>query len=171
MGKKLNITGKGPLQRDKSRGSENSAGQYTTERKFLYSAISRFGSQDTMAFLKALGVPLKVEQGERGVPGQRPCVRYQCRPGAAAQALHVTLLRERAESLLVEEHAVQGVKTDRGIRRADAVILATGGVPIRPPAPPGKGTGWRRRRPHHHASAGSLVPLLEKGNLCARMQG
>ena len=36
--------------------------------RFLYSALTRFTPQDAMAFFEGLGVPLKVERGNRVFP-------------------------------------------------------------------------------------------------------
>ena len=172
LGKKLNITGKGRCNVTNHADLETLLANIPRNGKFLYSAISRFGSQDTMAFFEGLGVPLKVERGERVFPVSDRAFDISAALERRLKALHVTLLRERAESLLVEEHAVQGVKTDRGIRRADAVILATGGVSY--PATGSTGEGHRMAAEAGHTITplqGSLVPLREKGNLCARMQG
>ena len=130
MGKKLNITGKGRCNVTNHADLETLLANIPRNGKFLYSAISRFGSRDTMAFFEGLGVPLKVERGERVFPVSDRAFDISAALERRLKALHVTLLRERAESLLVEENTIQGVKTDRGIRRAHAVNLATGGVSL-----------------------------------------
>ena len=141
LGKKLNITGKGRCNVTNHADLETLLANIPRNGKFLYSALSRFGSQDTMAFFEGLGVALKVERGERVFPVSDRAFDVSAALERRLKALRVTLLRERAESLLTEENAVQGVKTDRGIRKADAVILATGGASY--PATGSTGEGHR----------------------------
>ncbi len=67
---------------------------------------------------------------------------------------------------------VVGVRTDRGDFRAPAVILATGGKSY--PATGSTGDGYRIAKALGHTivpPVGSLVPLVEDGPWCARMQG
>ena len=169
LGKKLNITGKGRCNVTNHADLETLLANIPRNGKFLYSAISRFGSRDTMAFFEGLGVALKVERGERVFPVSDRAFDISAALERRLKALHVTLLRERAESLLVEENTIQGVKTDRGIRRADAVILATGGVSY--PATGSTGEGHRMAAEAGHTITplqGSLVPLAGKGKIRLR---
>ena len=67
---------------------------------------------------------------------------------------------------------VTGVRTDRGDFRARAVILATGGKSY--PATGSTGDGYRMAKALGHSivpPVGSLVPLVEDGDCCAKMQG
>ena len=67
---------------------------------------------------------------------------------------------------------VTGVRTDRGDFHAPAVILATGGKSY--PATGSTGDGYRLARALGHTivpPVGSLVPLVEDGPWCAKMQG
>ena len=65
-----------------------------------------------------------------------------------------------------------GVRTDRGDFFAPAVILATGGKSY--PATGSTGDGYRLAKALGHSivpPVGSLVPLVEDGGFCAKMQG
>ena len=67
---------------------------------------------------------------------------------------------------------VSGVRTDRGDFFAPAVILATGGKSY--PATGSTGDGYRMAKALGHSivpPVGSLVPLVEEGPWCAKMQG
>ena len=67
---------------------------------------------------------------------------------------------------------VSGVHTDRGDFHASAVILATGGKSY--PATGSTGDGYRMAKALGHSivpPVGSLVPLVEEGPWCAKMQG
>ena len=82
------------------------------------------------------------------------------------------MLRDRAVSLEIEDERISGVTGEKKRYRADAVILATGGVSY--PATGSTGEGHRMAAEAGHTVTplqGSLVPLREKGNRCAQMQG
>lgn len=67
---------------------------------------------------------------------------------------------------------VTGVRTDKGDFFAPAVILATGGKSY--PATGSTGDGYRLAKALGHSivpPVGSLVPLVEEGDCCAKMQG
>ena len=67
---------------------------------------------------------------------------------------------------------VTGVKLEDGVLPAGAVILATGGVSY--PGTGSTGDGYRFAREAGHKIVeprASLVPLVEDGDTCARMQG
>ena len=140
--------------------------------RFLYSALTRFTPQDTMAFFQALGVPLKVERGNRVFPVSDRSFDISGALERELRRLHVRLLRERAAAITVENGVVTGVDTDRQHRPADAVILATGGVSY--PGTGSTGDGYRMARDLGHEivlPCGSLVPLVSGDDACRRMQG
>ncbi len=77
-----------------------------------------------------------------------------------------------AEQIAGSDGRVTGVKTEAGPVPADCVILATGGLSY--PATGSTGDGYRLAAALGHTivePVGSLVPLVEKGHDCARMQG
>ena len=59
VGRKLYITGKGRCNVTNACQWEELLSSIPRNGKFLFSALSRFGPQDTMAFFEGLGVPLK----------------------------------------------------------------------------------------------------------------
>ena len=67
-GRKLNITGKGRCNLTNACNREEFLNNVIANPKFLMSAISRFSTEDTMAFFEGLGVKLKVERGNRVFP-------------------------------------------------------------------------------------------------------
>ena len=172
LGKKLNITGKGRCNVTNNAGLETLLANTPKNGKFLYSAFSRFDGRDTMAFFEKLGVPLKTERGNRVFPVSDRAFDISGALEHRLKALKVTLVRDRAVALEVEDGAVRSVKGERKVYPADAVILATGGVSY--PATGSTGEGHRMASKAGHTVTplqGSLVPLREKGNRCARMQG
>ena len=68
LGKKLLITGKGRCNVTNNSDTENVMANIPRNPRFLYSALSRFTPEDTMAFFESLGVELKTERGNRVFP-------------------------------------------------------------------------------------------------------
>lgn len=172
LGKKLNITGKGRCNVTNDSSSEELLANIPRNGKFLYSAFSRFDGRDAMAFFEELGVPLKVERGRRVFPVSDRSFDVSGALERRLKKLKVSILRRRAAGLLIEDDTVRGAETEQGTLLADAVILATGGVSY--PATGSTGDGHRLAERAGHTITplrGSLVPLQEEGNDCARMQG
>ena len=172
LGKKLNITGKGRCNVTNNADIQGLMANIPRNGKFLYSAFSDFDGRDAMAFFEALGVPLKTERGNRVFPVSDRAFDISVALERRLKRLKVHLVRDRAVSLDIAEEAVRGVRGERGDYPADAVILATGGVSY--PATGSTGEGHRMAAQAGHTVTplrGSLVPLREQGNRCARMQG
>ena len=68
VGRKLYITGKGRCNVTNHCGAEEVLRNTPCNGKFLYSAMSAFPPAETEAFFERLGVPLKVERGNRVFP-------------------------------------------------------------------------------------------------------
>ena len=172
LGKKLNITGKGRCNVTNNADQAVLLANVPKNGKFLYSAFSRFDGRDTMAFFEKIGVPLKTERGNRVFPVSDRAFDISGALEKRLRSLRVTMVRDRALSLEICDGAVVGAMGEKGRYQADAVILATGGVSY--PATGSTGEGHRMAAEVGHTVTplqGSLVPLREKGNLCARMQG
>ncbi len=172
LGKKLNITGKGRCNVTNDAGLEELLANTPKNGKFLYSAFSRFDGRDAKAFFEDLGVPLKTERGNRVFPVSDRAFDISGALERRLKALKVVLRRDRAVSLDIRGGAIHGVNGEKGAYPAKAVILATGGVSY--PATGSTGEGHRMAAEAGHTVTplqGSLVPLREQGNDCARMQG
>jgi predicted Rossmann fold flavoprotein len=172
LGKKLNITGKGRCNVTNNADIETLMANTPKNGKFLYSAFSKFDGRDAMAFFEKIGVPLKTERGNRVFPVSDRAFDVSGALERKLKAQKVALVRDRAVSLGVTENAVREVVGEKRNYPADAIILATGGVSY--PATGSTGEGHRMATEVGHtvtALQGSLVPLKEQGNLCARMQG
>ena len=164
LGKKLNITGKGRCNVTNDADRETLLTNVPKNGRFLYSVFSRFDGRDAMAFFEALGVPLKVERGNRVFPVSDRSFDISAALERRLKALKVKLVRDRAVTLEVKNGAVQGVVGERGRYGAQAVILATGGVSY--PATGSTGEGHRMAREAGHTVTdlrGSLVPLRDFG--------
>lgn len=172
LGKKLNITGKGRCNVTNDCDQETLMANIPGNGRFLYSALTRFTPQDAMAFFEALGVPLKVERGNRVFPVSDRSFDISGALERELRRLRVRILRERAAKITAEDGRVTGVQTDRQHHPADAVVLATGGVSY--PGTGSTGDGYAMAAALGHTIVpprGSLVPLESGDADCAAMQG
>ncbi len=195
LGKKLYITGKGRCNLTNDCPWQEVLKNVPRNPRFLYSALSGFTPADAVTFFESHGCETKTERGNRVFPVTDKSASVV---DALKTALHyagVEILRVRAKELLTEaavgdgspvprpaggetpplretKRRISGVRTDRGSFAAPAVILATGGKSY--PATGSTGDGYRLAKALGHSivpPVGSLVPLVEDGPWCAKMQG
>lgn len=177
-GRKLLITGKGRCNVINNCTVEEFMQNVRRNSRFLYSALHACPPSFIMEiFEQTLGVPLKTERGRRVFPqsdraqdildallryAQGADIRYAC----------------GAKALQIEDGAVTGVVLQSqqgkpgGVLRADAVIVATGGVSY--PATGSTGDGYRFAQQAGHGvlpPEPSLVSLVEDGGDCRKMTG
>lgn len=171
-GKKLNITGKGRCNVTNNCSFDELLANIPQNSRFMYSAFSAFSPQDMMALLEGLGVKLKTERGFRVFPESDNAreitdalVKYLKSGGARVE-------QDTVLEVLVSDGAVRGVRTQRGERACDAVIVATGGVSY--PLTGSTGDGYEFARSCGHTirePQGSLIPLVAEEKLCKSAQG
>ena len=172
LGKKLYITGKGRCNVTNHCPWQEVLKNVPRNSRFLYSALSGFPPEQTEAFFEDRGCALKVERGNRVFPvSDRSASVIDVLRGALRET-GVAVRQARVTELLTENGRISGVRTDRGSFAAPAVILATGGKSY--PATGSTGDGYRLAAVLGHSivpPVGSLVPLVEDGHFCERMQG
>ena len=171
-GQKLLITGKGRCHATHDCTAQEVLQNTPRNGKFLYSAMSAYPPESTMAFFRANGCALKTERGRRVFPETD-------RSHSVLEALQrqlkqqkVTVRTERVTGIRVEEGRAAGVETIHGGYTSGWVILATGGASY--PATGSTGDGYQFVQKLGHtivAPQGSLVPLETAGEDCQRMQG
>jgi predicted Rossmann fold flavoprotein len=172
MGKKLRITGKGRCNVTNDCDLSTFLANVPTNPRFLYAALTKFGTAETKAFFEDLGVPLKTERGNRVFPVSDKAFDIVDAMVKRCNRLGVETVFRRAQGLICEDGIVCGVKTSEGVIRADAVILCTGGKSY--PMTGSDGDGYRFAQSVGHTVTPlypSLVPLVATGGLCASMQG
>ena len=172
LGKKLNITGKGRCNLTNNCSVQELLQNVPGNGRFLYSAFSRYDSQDVMAFFEALGVPLKTERGNRVFPVSDRSFDISAALERHLKDLRVPWIHDRAEALLLQDGRVSGVRGEHGAYGALCVVVATGGVSY--PLTGSTGDGYRLARAAGHTIVPprpSLIPLVERGEACAQMQG
>ena len=172
LGKKLFITGKGRCNLTNRCAWQEVLKNVPRNPRFLYSALSGFTPEDTITFFEAHGCETKTERGNRVFPVSDKSASVVEALKTALKYAGVELCRARAREVLTENGKVRGVRTDRGEVAAPAVILATGGMSY--PATGSTGDGYRMAKALGHTivlPVGSLVPMVEDGDFCSKMQG
>ena len=142
LGKKINITGKGRCNVTNDTDLEGLMAHIPRNGRFLYRALSRFSSQDTMAFFEGCGVPLKVERGNRVFPVSDSAFDITDALKRKVKELHISWVHDRAVAVETEQGHAAAVTGEKQRYPADAVIIATGGASY--PGTGSTGDGYRR---------------------------
>ena len=176
LGRKLYITGKGRCNVTNHCSPQELLSATPRNGKFLYSAAERTPPSWVEEFFAALGVPLKVERGNRVFPVSDRAADIIDALFRELRRLGVPILQGRVSALDCREGAVCGVELGEEKARTglacQAIILATGGLSY--PATGSTGDGYEFARALGHTVVEprpSLVPLEVPGEDCPRMQG
>ena len=176
VGRKLYITGKGRCNVTNHCAAEEVLAAVPRNGRFLYSTMSRTPPAWVEEFFTSLGVPLKVERGNRVFPVSDKSADIIDALFRELRRLRVPILQGRVSSLDCREGAVQAVEIgeDKSLTgfSCQAVILATGGLSY--PATGSTGDGLRIAVGLGHTVVEprpSLVPLESDDGFCGRMQG
>lgn len=170
LGRKLYITGKGRCNLTNHCPVEEVLAAIPCNGKFLYSAMSAFPPADTQAFFEALGVPLKVERGNRVFPQSDKSADVIDALFFALRKAGVDIVEARVNTLEQKGGRVTAAVTDKGAFPCSQLILATGGLSY--PATGSTGDGYALAQSLGHTvtpTRGSLVPLEAEG--CTPLQG
>ncbi|MBQ8417002.1 MAG: NAD(P)/FAD-dependent oxidoreductase [Clostridia bacterium] len=172
LGKKLRITGKGRCNLTNNCELNEFLNNVPTNARFLYAALSRFSTADTMDFFEDLGVPLKTERGKRVFPQSDKAGDVVAALDKRCRVLGVDVVNRRVDGLLLDGDTVKGVRIGSEELEFDRVIVATGGRSY--PMTGSTGDGYRFAKEAGHTVTPlfpSLVPLVAKGTFCASLQG
>ena len=147
-GKKLYITGKGRCNLTNDCDPEEVLKNVCTNRKFLYSAVYGWTSQDTIRFFQNEGMRTKTERGNRVFPESDRSADVIDTLRHVLERLGVTIhFGSPVKDLWIEEGKIRGLIMENGTRReTDAVIVATGGLSYASTAPPGMAFASRGRQ-------------------------
>ena len=129
LGKKLYITGKGRCNLTNDTSVESFLNNVVSNPKFLMSSLYSFSPQDTINLFESLGLKTKTERGNRVFP-------LSDKSSDVIKTLENALIKNNADirlntcvlSILTENDAIKGVKTESESIYADNVIIATGGL-------------------------------------------
>ena len=172
LGRKLLITGKG-----RCNVTNNCTGQEVLQNvprngRFLYSAMTAFPPEKTMAFFEERGCRLKTERGNRVFPVTD---KSQSVLDCLQSELHrqkITVKTARVRDILTQDGHVTGVRTQNEEIAANWVILATGGASY--PATGSTGDGYKLAEQAGHTivePVPSLVSLVSHDPDCKKMMG
>ena len=183
-GKKIYITGKGRCNITNACDVEELFNNVVTNKKFLYSAFYGFSNDDVVAMLKEAGLETKVERGDRVFPVSDRAGDVISALVRIMKRLGVRIEYDTTVTELVISHSdevdgdmessrtgktgkkkvqgiIAGVKCSSGkIYKADAVIVATGGVSYPTTGSTGDGYEFARKAGHNvTALSPALVPF------------
>ncbi len=173
VARKVGITGKGRCNVTNASDVPALVQNVPGNGRFLYSAFSAFSAEDTMRFFTDLGVPLKAERGSRVFPQSDRAADIVDALSRYVQRAGVRRKQARVMSLVLQDGAVRGVKTEAGdVFLADRVILATGGLSY--PATGSTGDGYRLAKSAGHTiipTRPSLSALRCRETFCKTCAG
>ena len=174
LGKKLFITGKGRCNITNAADIEDLFTAVISNPKFLYSGFYSFTNQQVIDFFEELGVKTKIERGERVFPVSDHSSDVIAAFSRELKSLGVSVsLHTEVKELLCEQDKVCGVLLTNGKKmKADAVIVATGGISY--PSTGSTGDGYRFARETGHRVTEllpSLVPMEVRQWYAKELQG
>ena len=172
FGKKLRITGKGRCNVTNACDVRTFMANVPVNGKFLYSAINRLTPQALMDYVEALGVPLKVERGNRVFPVSDRAADISQAFERSMRSAGVHTMNAAVRSIKTADGAVAAVVTDRGEIPCRSAVICTGGMSY--PATGSTGDGYEFARALGHTiepPRPSLVPLTSPGDMCRDLMG
>jgi len=174
LGKKVFITGKGRCNVTNAADEEEFMRRIFRNPRFMYTSFATLNNTGIMELLESLGVPLKVERGERVFPVSDHSNDIIQALRRELERLGVDIrLNCRISGLIESEKCCKGVLLEDGRElKADAVILATGGASY--PATGSTGDGYHFAESVGHSiktPLPSLVPVETKESWPATLMG
>ncbi|HWR30376.1 MAG TPA: NAD(P)/FAD-dependent oxidoreductase [Negativicutes bacterium] len=172
-GRKVLITGKGRCNFTNRCELSDFPKHFPNNGAFLYSALRAFDNQDLIDFFSTRGVASKVERGGRLFPvSDKASDIVEALTKAARQGGVKIQTGYTVQSILTEDNRVIGVACGTETLKADAVVLATGGLSY--PGTGSTGDGYRMAKELGHSVtplAPALIPLETIENWVKELQG
>lgn len=173
LGKKLLITGKGRCNVTNNCTAQEVLQNTPRNGRFLFSALTAFPPEKTMAFFEEHGCALKTERGSRVFPVTDKAASILDCLQKELNRQKVTVKTARVKEIIMLEGRAVGVKTQNDeVLLSNWVLLATGGASYPTTGSTGDGYAMAEKLGHTIVPAvGSLVPLETAGRDCQDMQG
>ena len=174
VGRKMMITGKGRCNVTSADEIPDIIKNVVGNGRFLNSSLRAFDNADVMAFFERLGVPLKIERGNRVFPQSDRAVQVVDAMLKYLRDLRVEVrINTTVHALVIEDGVLLGVRLADGAKlEADAVILATGGASY--PATGSTGDGYAFAHAAGHTVTQifpALIPLVTRESWVKDVQG
>ena len=173
FGRKLRITGKGRCNVTNNCDIDTVMKNIPRNGRFMYSSLSRFTTEDAMAFFEGLGVPLKTERGNRVFPVSDSAHDIADALIKCCLDCGTELVSGEVTELIIEDGCAAGVRCGEKEYRGGSVIVATGGRSY--PKTGSDGAGYKLAKSvGHHVTPilPSLCPIVtEESSECAEMMG
>lgn len=174
IGRKVMITGKGRCNVTNACSLLNEIIEnIPVNSRFMYSALSRFMPFDTMDFFEQLGVPLKIERGNRVFPESDKAVDIVDALHCFIKTNGVKRVKARIIKFNTENDCIITAEDDEGnTYAAEKFILATGGKSY--PLTGSSGDGYELAKQCGHTITDlkpALVPLETTDNWTGSLQG
>ncbi len=176
LGKKLLLTGNGRCNLTQAEFDDKKFVESLGKKgKFLYSALSVFGPEETVEFFARFGVPTKIEKGEKVFPVSD---KAQDVLGALKKYLQKNKVSVMTQADVVgfamneDRKKITGVRLKNKIIQADKFILATGGKSYQMTGSMGDGYVFARECGHKIITPiPVLVPLKTEEKWVKETQG
>lgn len=174
LGKKLFITGKGRCNITNAGDMEDLFENVVSNRKFLYSSFYGYTNEDVISFFESLGVPTKIERGNRVFPVSDHSSDVI---GALSREMkHAGVkvhLYTKVSKILTEDGKFSGLELANGeCVRGDACVIATGGFSYQTTGSDGDGYRFAEELGHEVTDRyPSLVPLAIEEEFVKELQG
>lgn len=171
---KVRITGKGRCNvTNACFDMEDLISNVPRNPRFLYSAFSAFMPYDTMAFFEDLGVPIKIERGNRVFPQSDKAADIANALIKNAEHAGVRFVHGNAKGFEFKNGKIGAVVLESGEKiKCDSVCVCTGGKSY--PATGSTGQGYALAKSAGHKIipvCAALVPLCCKNDFVSDLQG
>ncbi len=174
LGKKIFITGKGRCNITNASDLEELFQAVVTNSKFLYSSFYGYTNQNVIDFFEEAGVPVKIERGNRVFPvsDHSSDVIRALEKEMKKAGVKICLNTEVKSVEVQNEKFKQVILKDTTTQKADACIIATGGLSYRSTGSTGDGYRFAENVGHKVTQCfPSLVPMETKEPWITELQG
>lgn len=174
LGKKLYITGKGRCNLTNACEIEELFPAVRKNAKFLYSSFYSFSNQDVISFFEEIGLPTKIERGNRVFPvsDRSSDVIRVLSEEMKRRGVSVHLNAEVSE-VIGKNGRFSEIRLKNGsVVAGDSCVVATGGLSYPSTGSTGDGYGFAKAFGHKIESLSpGLVPLIAEESWVPKLQG
>ena len=173
LGKKLFITGKGRCNITNAGDMETLFASVVTNSKFLYSSFYGYTNRDVIEFFERIGVPTKVERGNRIFPVSDHSSDVIAGLLRELEQLGVEIHLRSEVTNVIGKESFEAIRLKNGRQiEGDACIVATGGCSYQTTGSTGDGYRFAEACGHQVTElVPALVPLVIKEQFVRELQG